>query len=382
MPARYATTMDPRKTKRLRPAIVYGLGIAIAYLLGVGSSGYWQPLLPAMLKLDGSAQVKSRDLRDSSTSATEDSRSTGRKLNDRTRNNANRPVTTERIRAAFLVGDPIRRQIEFARLIADADASNIDEIRAMFFEFDRSGLTYDSQWRMLWHQWGALDPQTALAQINKEVADGAAGYDDECHQWIFSAWAANDPAGAIAALKSITKEGSFEAAYYGVISGMPIAEATRFAENSEFDGVKFASQIAESLADRKLRETSSITDLKGWYGNLKPSFQEAALDHVYWRIRTADFNDAADWIQTQAEAGAPTKRIAAEMTNEYLRRNDLTGVSWYLSLPATSQDPERIQEWANRIDPNSSEYRSWAVKNEQASRLLESNRTVPSEASH
>jgi hypothetical protein len=155
---------------------------------------------------------------------------------------------------------------------------------------------------------------------------------------------------------------------------MTVGEATRFAEASEFKDPHFASAVAETLADRKLRESNSVAGLKSWYGTLEPSLQVPALDHVYWRIRTVDFNDAAAWVKSQAEAGAPTKRIAAEMTDVYLRRNDFTGLSWYLSLPAASQDPEKVREWANRIDPKSPAYRSWAADHADASSLLETGR--------
>ena len=168
---------------------------------------------------------------------------------------------------------------------------------------------------------------------------------------------------------------AYEAAYRGLVSGMTLAEATRFAQGSKFEDSQFASTVAENLADRALRESGSVTDLKSWYGTLDPSFQVPALDHVYWRIRTVDFKDAAAWITSQAEAGAPTKRIAAEMTDDYLRRDDLTGLNWYISLPASSQDPAKIREWANRIDPNSPAYCSWAADHADASRLLESRRS-------
>ncbi|MEO5916075.1 MAG: hypothetical protein ABIS50_17700 [Luteolibacter sp.] len=320
--------------------------------------------------------------RGESLSSAEDDRSSGRKRNDRPGNPADHSVTTGRIRGAFQFSDPIRGQLEFARLIEDADASNIAEIREMFDEFNRSGLTYDAQWRMFWHQWGAIDPQAALAKITSEVGKNGEGYTADCHGWIFSAWSASDPAGAISALATIKSKEGYEAAYRGLVSGMTLAEATRFAEASEFNDPRFASAIGENLADRKLRETNSITDLKSWYGELDPSIQVPALDHVYWRIRTVDFNDAAAWIKSQAEAGAPTQRIAAEMTDEFLRRDDLSGLNWYLSLPTSSQDPGKIGEWANRIDPNSPSYRSWAADHADASRLLESRRKSPEESSH
>lgn len=262
----------------------------------------------------------------------------------------------------------------------DSDASNIAQVRPMFIEFDKSGLKYDAQWRMFWHQWGTLDPQAALAQISSEVGKNGEGYAASCHGWIFSAWAEHDPDGAIAALDTIKSEEGYEEAYRGLVSGMSLADATKFAQTSQFKDPGFASTVAENLADRKLRETNSVADLKSWYGELDPAFQVPALDHVYWRIRTVDFNDAEEWIKSQAEAGAPTKRIAAEMTDDSLRRDDYTGLSWYLSLPTSSQDPTKVRAWANQIDPNSPAYREWAASHPDASRLLDSNRKDPGSA--
>lgn len=120
------------------------------------------------------------------------------------------------------------------------------------------------------------------------------------------------PAGAITALGTIESKEGYEAAYRGLVSGMTLAEATCFAQTSEFNDSQCASSVAESLADRALSESNSVTDLKSWYGTLERSFQVPALDHVFWPIRTVDFNDAAAWIKSQAEAGAPKTRIAAE----------------------------------------------------------------------
>jgi hypothetical protein len=366
--------MGALKSKVRRFSSVYGIGIAVAYLAGVATSRFWQPVLASVMTPGDPAHAKTNFRKDGREDSSLDGRPSDRRRNDRPGNRASRAVTTDRIRGAFQFSDPIRGQLEFARLIEDADASNIAGIRAMFLEHDRSGLTYDAQWRMFWHQWGTLDPQAALAQISSEVGKNGEGYTADCHGWIFSAWAASDPAGAVAALDTIKSKEGYESAYRGLVSGMTLAEATKFAQASKFEDSQFASAVAENLTDRKLRESNSVTDLKGWYGSLEPAFQVPALDHVYWRIRTVDFNDAAAWVKSQAEAGAPTKRIAAEMTDEYLRRNDFTGLSWYLSLPAASQDPGKVSEWARRIDPNSPAYRSWAADHADASRLLDSGR--------
>lgn len=371
--------MDTPKSRIRGSSFIYLVGIAIAYLAGVGTPKLVQAVAPSLMPENGSRkQGRGEPL----SASGEDDRSSGRKRNERPGNNpAGRAVTTGRIRSAFQLSDPIRGQLEFARLMEDADASNIAEIRDMFLEFDRSGLTYDAQWRMLWHQWGTIDPEGALTRITSEVGKNGEGYTAACHAWIFSAWAASDPAAATAALAKIKSEQGYEAAYHGLVSGMTLADATRFAQSSQFDDPQFASKVAENLTDRQLRESNSVTDLKSWYGSLDPSLQGPALDHVYWRIRTVDFNDAADWVKSQAEAGTPTKRIAAEMTDEYLRRNDPTGLSWYFSLPASSQDPEKIRQWANRIDTNLPAYRAWAADHPDVSRQLEAQRKPPEEPS-
>ncbi len=363
----------PKSTSRGFP-LIYIVGIVIAYLAGVGTPKLVQVVSSSVTPANASGQ-KGRG--ENGAVAAEEDRANGTKRHERTGNPEGRAVTTERIRSAFHLSDSTRGQLEFARLMEDADAATIAEIREMFFEFDRSGLTYDTQWRMLWHQWGSIDPEGALARITSEVGKGGEGYTPACHAWIFSAWAGKDPKAAIEALATVKSEQGYEAAYYGLISGMSLEEATRFAQTSQFSDSKFASNVAEKLADRQLRESNSVSDLKSWYGSLDPSLQGPALDHVYWRIRTVDFNDAADWIKSQAEAGTPTKRIAAEMTDEYLRRDDPTGLSWYLSLPASSQEPEKIREWANRVDPNSAAYQEWARQHPDASRRLESLRERP-----
>lgn len=363
--------MEIKKPKTRYSCIIYPTGIAIAYLAGVATPRFLPTVFPSASAADACRRQGRGDF-----SLDSDNSSYGRKRTDRSGKPVERSVTTGRIRSAFQFSDPIRGQLEFARLIEDADASNISEIRAMFTEFERSGLKYDAQWRMFWHRWGELDPQAAFAQISSEVGKNGEGYAADCHGWIFSAWAASDPTSAVAALGMSKNKEAYEAAYRGLVSGMTLAEATRFAQGSKFEESQFASTVAENLADRALRESNSVTDLKSWYGALDPSFKVAALDHVYWRIRTVDFNDAAAWVKSQEEAGAPTARIAAEMTDEYLRRQDFTGLSWYLSLPTSSQDPEKIRDWAARIDPDTPAYRAWAADHADVSKLLESRRNV------
>ncbi|WP_193210956.1 hypothetical protein [Luteolibacter marinus] len=284
-------------------------------------------------------------------------------------------IPAERVRRVFHNSHPVSRQIEFARLLAEADASTIADIRAMFLEFDQSGLQYDNEWRMLWHHWGTLDPEGALDQLRKEIANGG-DYGPGPQALIFSAWAARDPKAAAAAMREIGDPREFEASYLGAIGGMPMAEATRFAEDSTFEDGAFASRVAENLADRQLRESNSIPDLKVWYEGLDESLRRAALDHVYWRVRTADFADAADWIRNRAEAGEDTRRIAVEMTNAYLKRGDLTGLDWYLGLPAAVREDDKLREWASGLDTGSVSYREWAAAHADASRELEAIRSA------
>jgi hypothetical protein len=154
--------MGSVKSKVRRSAAVYGIGIAVAYLAGVATSRFWQPVLASVMTPGDAARARADSLRDGIDRDSLDGQSLDGKRNDRPENRASRAVTTDRIRGAFQFSDPIRGQLEFARLIEDANASNIAGIRAMFDEFNRSSLTYDAQWRMLWHQWGTIDPQAAL----------------------------------------------------------------------------------------------------------------------------------------------------------------------------------------------------------------------------
>ena len=345
----------------------------IAFLMGIGTSRIWDEVASDGDGKDDGPGIEDKLSRRGSLDREFESNE-ARGTRSRLGEDRGFEMSPDRIRLAFNNSDPISRQIAFAQLLGEADASSIADIRAMFLEFDRSGLTYDNEWRMLWHHWGTLDPEVALAQLRKEIAEGGAyGFGPQVS--IFSAWASEDPEGAQEAMREIEDAPEFEASYFGVIRGMPLEEATRFAASSTFDDDEFASRIAENLTDRKLRESNSVADLKDWYGGLDGSLRKGALDHVYWRIRTADFADAAAWIHDQSVAGEDTRRIAAEMADAFLQKGDLTGLSWYLELPAGSQSSGKFREWSNRVDIDSDAYREWAALNVEASQEVEANRS-------
>ena len=365
--------MEPKHRRRLTTILL----ATAAYLLGIGTFQLWQTnRSPAHAGENREAHPRghSADRTHPAGDADAPRRAATPRQYGETRSAA--AMTAERIRTAFHNSDPVSRQIAFAQLLGEADAETIRDIRAMFLEFDRSGLRYDNEWRMLWHHWGTLDPQAALVQLNAEIANGG-DYGPGPHALIFSAWASRDPDAAAAAIHRIEDPTTFEAAYLGAVRGLPLEEATFFAQRSTFDDREIASRVAENLADRKLRESNSVADLKSWYGGLDASFREAALDHVYWRVRTADFADAAEWVRQQAEAGEPTQRIAAEMTDEFLRRNDFSGLSWYLDLPAAARDAEKLREWSAKLDTGSAAYREWAAAHPEAHRTLEEMRETP-----
>ena len=96
---------------------------------------------------------------------------------------------SEELHRTFLIGNPITRSLRFAELLEGMTPQNAREFRELFFQFDRQGLRYDSEWRLLWHRWGMVDPLAAMAALEEEGSNGrSAPYAASVLEIIFSSW--------------------------------------------------------------------------------------------------------------------------------------------------------------------------------------------------
>ncbi|MES2477160.1 MAG: hypothetical protein V4640_15350 [Verrucomicrobiota bacterium] len=154
------------------------------------------------------------------------------------------------LHAAFLTGNPISRTLRFAELLESMTPENAVAFRALFFEFDKQGLTFDAEWRLLWHQWAKVDPVAALRALDEEGRDGRqAVYAASITEVIFSSWGEGDAASANAALAQIKDAELYNRAYLGILRGMDLAAASRFATATDFPDPTMASAAAERLAE-------------------------------------------------------------------------------------------------------------------------------------
>lgn len=278
---------------------------------------------------------------------------------------------SEELHRTFLIGNPITRSLRFAELLEGMTPQNAREFRELFFQFDRQGLRYDSEWRLLWHRWGTVDPLVAMAALEEEGSNGrSAPYAASVLEIIFSSWSETDSAAASAGLSRLTDSEQYNRAYFGLLRGMDLGNATRFAEETAFPENSAASSAAERLAERALRENGSTDHMKSWYDGLRnPEFRQAAIDHVYWRLKQADLATAAEWVRVQTEAGMETRRINGELVADFVSADPYAGLDWYLSLPETHRMEEDLGRLTDAASGDPDAFREWRAKSPVAGRL-------------
>lgn len=267
------------------------------------------------------------------------------------------------IRSAFFNSSLTGREIEFAQLMGEMTPENAMQVRELFLEFDRSGIKSDNEWRMFWHQWAVIDPEGALNQIMVEAKNPEQGYAAGVMANIFSVWSSSDPESAKKALGRIENHWDYEASYLGLVRGLDFQDASQFAQGSEFEDLAFASKVGEALADRLLRESNSVNSMKDWYETLSGNLKTGALDHVYWRVKTADLDDAAAWMKQNAGKGVHNPRIMGEIAIDYKRKEPLKGLEWYLSLPDSEITPSIVADLHSNADVTSEIYKEWKSRN-------------------
>lgn len=267
------------------------------------------------------------------------------------------------IRSAFFNSSLTGREIEFAQLMGEMTPENAMEIRELFLEFDRSGIKSDNEWRMFWHRWAVVDPEGAFNQIALEAKNPEQGYAAGVMANIFSVWASSDPAASKEALGRVDNHWDYEASYLGLVRGLDFADASNFAKGSEFEDLSFASKVGEALADRLLRESNSVNSMKDWYETLSGNLKIGALDHVYWRVKTADLDDAAAWMKQNSAKGVRNPRIMGEIALDYKRKEPLKGLDWYISLPDEEITPSIVADLHDSIHFSSDAYKEWQNKN-------------------
>ena len=278
---------------------------------------------------------------------------------------------SEELHKTFLIGNPITRSLRFAELLEGMTPQNAKDFRELFFSFDRQGLSYDSEWRLLWHQWGKVDPLAAMAALKDEGSNGrSASYAASVLELIFSSWSEIDSAAASKQLSQLTDPAQYNRAYFGLLRGMDLESASRFAEQTTFPEGTTASSAAERLVERSLRESGSTDSMKSWYDELSTQeFKQAAIDHVYWRLKKADLGASAAWMSEQTVAGMDTRRINGELVADFVKADPLKGLDWYLSLPESARQAEEIQRLTEAAAKNPESFQEWRGKSPLAERL-------------
>jgi hypothetical protein len=277
----------------------------------------------------------------------------------------------DELHQTFLIGNPITRSLRFAELLEGMTPQNAKDFRELFFGFDRQGLRYDSEWRLLWHQWGKVDPLAAMAALEEEGSNGrSASYAASVLELIFSSWSETDSAAASKHLAQLTDPDQYNRAYFGLLRGMDLESASRFAEQTTFPEGTTASSAAERLVERSLRESGSTDTMKSWYDGLgTQAFKQAAIDHVYWRLKQVDLATSAAWVGEQTVAGMDTHRINGELVADFVKADPLKGLDWYLSLPESARQAEEIDRLTEAAAKNPESFQEWRGKSPMAERL-------------
>jgi hypothetical protein len=201
---------------------------------------------------------------------------------------------------------------------------------------------------LLAYAWGSVDPQSAMAELERNTGDRGFGRFGQSS--VLSGWASKDPAGAIAWLEKQEGEGR-EWLTQSLVSGLAksdVEAAMKYAATLKEEGERARS--AESIA-REVIRTKGIDEAAAWIGTMTDAdMKRGAFDAVAQQLMRTDSDKAAEFVKQHA--GEEFARGAiGNVAESIARENPQKALEFAGKLNGEAQARaygEAIGEWLNR----------------------------------
>jgi hypothetical protein len=134
-------------------------------------------------------------------------------------------------------------------------------------------------------------------------------------------------------------------AFLGYVDGLAskdLKAATTIALASIHNGDPLMSEATEQLADQAVRQ-GKLAGLEAWFDQLPAdtdpgSAKRAAEEHVWWRMKTGDFDTAVEWVRKHAGDPWRSDQIIGEVAGRLSRDDPQTALAWLQDVRASPID--------------------------------------------
>lgn len=306
-----------------------------------------------------------------------------------------------RIKAIFDQQDPVARMTDylaFLKTLKDNDSRSA-ALGAMLENFNPRERGRELQ--MLMTQWGAADPNAALASV-KERKDWVGGM---AANMVLGNWAQKNPDAAIAWATengkdtAATDEGNHYLA--GVLGGLAKTDLTRASSLAEAMPRSAArGEVMDRVLDQYFAQRTPDA-ARDWVSGLQDSpFKNGLLGKLAGRLADKDATSAASWASTLPDSEAKPY-VLSQVVERWSRDQPNEAGNWLNQFPpsaATDQpretfawqvqkeDPEAAIAWAGTITDERRRskatrdlVRTWAERDPAAARQWVSTSNLPAE---
>lgn len=245
-----------------------------------------------------------------------------------------------RVAEVMTMGADFRREREFYKLLDEMKPSDAIAVRKLLARTMDQGVLYESLWAAFWTRWGELDGAAAMEYILSTQTHGAVPKDI---RRVMRGWGASNPEQAAAWAEA--NQGKYlRDELVGLTDGyasVDLAGATAMALQAAPEGDANLGALMEVLAEQANRQgrTAGVT---AWFDQLPQGTTEGArgkaLDHVYWRLLSADVEKAKDWVRLQSTQPWRSDRVVGELAGKIAEKDPAAAAAWLESVPASPQD--------------------------------------------
>ena len=256
---------------------------------------------------------------------------------------SDREKISARFWATLTNPDDAQRQAEWIGLLANLRADNAMEVRELFRKMDRQGRWFIPEWDAFWPRWGEVDPSGALAHIPTipEFLQPSLA------EKVLRGWGGKDAAGARSWLTANMSSPLYGEALRGYLDGLArtnLEAATRDAALLGKD--QNAVRLTEVLTDQALRQRQ-LGGMVDWWRTLPDdpadgSLRKEAVQHVYYRLRTADHDQAAEFLGELAKTPYFPETQIRDLSGKMSDSDPLRALNWLATLPPSPSSGRHV----------------------------------------